>query len=118
MAHMRVQEINAVFLKELAMVILERLIQHIAADQWQALDALDKEYDAVESKHGVPAKKRYRALAGPDDVDTLIVEREWPSMAAMETAFEHLMADPEYQKVNSKAEGIVLDNRWEYYMVL
>jgi hypothetical protein len=82
------------------------------------LEALDKEYEAVESKYGFPPKKRYSLLSGPDEIQTLVIERQWSSMAAMETAFEKVMADPVYQGVTEKSLLLIRDNRWELYSVL
>jgi hypothetical protein len=100
------------------MMILERLIQHVYPGKAMELEALDKEYDAVESKYGFPSKKRYSLLAGADKIQTLVIERQWPSMAAMESAFEKLTADPVYQNVNVKSIPVIRDNRWELYSIL
>jgi hypothetical protein len=58
------------------MVVLERLVQHIYADKLAELDALDKEYNAVEGKYGFPAKKRYQMISGPEETGTIVVERQ------------------------------------------
>ena len=100
------------------MVTLERLIQHVFPGKGAELEALDKEYNAVESKFGFPPKKRYQLLAGPDEIQTLVIERQWPSMAAMETAYEKIMADPAYQAVSAKSLAVIRDNRWELYSLL
>ena len=75
------------------MVILERDVQHIYPDKWDELNAIDGEFNQIESGLGFPAKKRFQLLIGADEVNTLIVERQWPSMAAMEAAYEKAMAD-------------------------
>jgi hypothetical protein len=100
------------------MVTLERMIQHVYPDKWPELAALDAEYNQIESRFGFPAKKRYLLIAGPDEVNTLVIEREWPSLAAMEAAFEKVMADPGWQAVNAKGLTIIKDQRWELYSVL
>lgn len=100
------------------MVILERDVQHIYPDQWAELNAIDGEFNQVESRIGFPAKKRFQLLIGPDEVNTLIVERQWPSMAAMETAYEQAMADPGWQALVAKSNAIIRDHRYEVYLVL
>ena len=69
-------------------MILERLIQKIYPDKWEELHEIDKRYNAAESPLGFPPKKRYQSIASSYDNDTLIVEREWESFAAMEAAYE------------------------------
>jgi hypothetical protein len=100
------------------MIILERQIQHIYPDKMPALEALDAEFNKVESRFGFPSKKRYLLLAGPDEINTLVVERQWPSMAAMEATWEKVMADPDWQAVYAKSMGTIRDNRWELYRVI
>jgi hypothetical protein len=98
------------------MKVLERLIQKIG--DWQALEEVDQKYSAVEAKYGFPAKRRYQGLTAPNTVDTLIIEREWESMAVFEKAFETMMADPEWQEANASDEGVVLSNQLEFYFVM
>jgi hypothetical protein len=100
------------------MIIIERLVQHIYLDKWAELETIDKEWNAVESKCGFPAKVRRRIIAGPDDQGTLIIERQWPSLAAMETAYEKLFAEPAYQVVSQKSGAVIRDNRMELYTPL
>ena len=100
------------------MVILERMTQHIYPGKWAELEVLDKEYNAVESKHGFPPKKRYSLIAGSDEVQTLVIERQWPSLAAMESHYEKILADPAYQALQAKSLPVMRDNRWELYSVL
>lgn len=100
------------------MVIVERDVQHIYPDKWDELNAIDREFNQVESGFGFPAKKRFQLLIGADEVNTLIVERQWPSMAAMETAYEHAMADPAWQALAGKSNAMIRDHRYEVYLVL
>ena len=98
------------------MKVLERIVQKIG--DWQILEELDQKHNAIESKYGFPPKRRYRAFAGPHEIDTLIIEREWESMAVMEEAFTRLMADPEYQVLSSSYPGVVVSSQWELYMLV
>ena len=102
----------------LTMVVLERLIQQIRADKWNELEALDKKYNAVESRFGFPAKRRYRCVFGANNSDTLIIERQWESMAAMEAAYDKVIADPEWNKLGAEGAAIVESNREELYFPL
>lgn len=99
------------------MVVVERLIQQIRPDKWEALEALDKKYGAVESRCGFPDKKRYRYFVG-GDTNTLIIERQWESWAAMEAAYEKVFADAEWQALGAEGIGIIESDRHELYAPL
>jgi hypothetical protein len=100
------------------MAILERQVQHVYADKWVELEAIDKEFSVVEAKHGYPPKKRYQMISGPDEIGTLIVERQWASFAAMEEANEKFNADPEIQTMTQRVNVIVRDIRLELYATM
>ncbi len=100
------------------MAILERLIQKIYPGKWAELEEIDKRFNVVESRLGFPPKKRYQSLAGSHDMDTLLVDREWESMAAGEAAYAKLLADPEWQALGAEIGSIVKSNRREFYFVL
>ena len=97
------------------MITLERLIQKIYPGKWDALEELDKKYNAIESKFGFPPKKRYQSIMGEFDQNTLIIERQWESMAVMEATYEKIMADPEYQALGKETIGVVKSSRMEAY---
>jgi hypothetical protein len=98
------------------MKVLERMVQKIG--DWQVLEEADQKYNAIESKYGFPAKRRYRAMAGPHDFNTLIIEREWESMAVMEEAFSRLQTDTEYQALSLNYPQVVISTQWELYLVM
>jgi hypothetical protein len=98
------------------MKVIERIVQKIG--DWQSLEELDQKHNVIESKYGFPPKRRYRAFAGPHSIDTLIIEREWESMAVMEEAFTGLLADTEYPAISESYPGVVLSSQWELYMVM
>ncbi len=100
------------------MKILERLIQQIRPDKWAELEALDKRYDVVESRLGFPPKRRYRCMTGGHGTNTLVIEREWASLAAMEETYGKSYADAENQALNAESASIVEDNQSELYWVL
>ena len=100
------------------MIIIERMIQHIRPDKWAELEAIDKKYNVVEARLGFPTKKRSQSLSGSLEMNTLIIERQWPSMAAMEATYEKAMADPEHQALQLEGNPIIKSNHWELYMPL
>ncbi|MFX0058088.1 MAG: hypothetical protein ACFE8J_07285 [Candidatus Heimdallarchaeota archaeon] len=96
--------------------IILRLIQKIYPGKWNDLDEIDKKFDEIELNLGYPPKKRYRSLMGAYDNDTLIVEREWDSMAKMEKLMTKSFLDEDYQKLNKKLESIVKWQKVELYI--
>jgi hypothetical protein len=100
------------------MIVVLRQIQVIYPDKWAELEAIDKKYNLVEGRLGFPAKKRYQLLSGRGEVQTLIVETQWPSMAVLESTYEKAMADPEYQALQMGAIPIIKSTNWELYSVL
>lgn len=100
------------------MVIVERMIQKIRPDKWAELEEIDKRYDTAESRLGFPPKKRYRCIMGSHDTNTLVIERQWDSFAAMEAAMEKAFVDPEMQALNQEITSIAKSSQWEVYMPL
>ncbi len=97
------------------MVVVERMIQEIYPDKLADLEELDKRYTAVEDGLGFPPKKRFWSMAGALDFNTLVIEREWPSMAAMETAYEKSFASLEIQALYAEGMAIIKSSRMELY---
>ena len=99
-------------------MILVRLVQHVHSGKWEELESVDSKFNAIENRLGYPPKRRYRMFAGADDSDTLVIEREWESLAAMETDLTKAMALPDYQRLLTETNGLIDSNRWEFYFVL
>ena len=99
------------------MVVVERQVQHVRSGKWADLEAFDKKMSKIESRLGWPAKKRYRAFSG-HTFDTLIVERQWESLAAMEAAEEKLFADPEWQALSPEGDAVLESLQLELYWPL
>jgi hypothetical protein len=97
---------------------VERMIQKVYPGKWAELEETDKKYNAVESRLGFPPKKRYQCIIGGHDTNTLIVERHWDSLAAMETAYDNAFADPEYQALGEEVTSIIKSTQYEVYMPL
>ncbi len=99
-------------------MIIQRMIQKVVPGKLAAFEALAKKFDPFESRLGLPAVKRYQCIAGGHDWNTVIMERQWESLAVMEAAFEKSMADPEYQALDAEKVGIIESEQLELYMPL
>ena len=97
------------------MKVVERMIQEIYPGQNEALEDIDKRYDAIESTLGFPPKKRLWCISGPYQTGTLIIEREWESFAAFEAAYEKAFAHAGLQALGEEVNTIVKNNRIELY---
>jgi len=100
------------------MVIIERQIQKVRSGKWAELEDLDKQFTAVESQLGFPAKRRCRSLVGGLATDMLIVERQWESFAALEAAYEKALTHPEHQALSEAGELILESQQIEFYLPL
>ena len=99
-------------------MIIERMIQQIIPGKWAELEAIDQKFDTVEARLGFPPKRRSRCMVGAHNSDTLIVEREWDSLATMEAVYTKAFGDPEHQALNAQAVSIIKSNQIELYMPL
>ncbi len=100
------------------MIAIERQVQKVRPGKWAELAEIDPRYNVVEERLGFPAKKRYQCIMGGHDTNTLIVERQWDSVAAMETAYEKALADPGFQALGVEITAIVTSVQIEIYMPL
>jgi len=99
-------------------MIIERMIQQIIPGKWADLEAIDPKFNAVEVRLGFPPKRRYRCMVGGPSTDTLIIEREWESLAVMEAVYTKAFADPEHQALNAESISIIASMQTELYMPL
>lgn len=97
------------------MILIERMIQEIHNGKSQELEDLDKRYQPVEKRLGFPPSKRFWTVSGVHTMATIVIEREWESMAAFEEAFNRAFADPEWQALNEAGVDIVKSSRMEFY---
>lgn len=100
------------------MICVERLVQQVRPGKWAELEALDAKYNAVEGRLGFPPKRRLRCYIGGHITDTLIIERQWASMATMEATYEKAFADPEWQALSAEAVTIIKNDQHELYAPL
>jgi hypothetical protein len=98
------------------MIIIERMVQEIYPDKWAELEEIDKKYNVVEARLGFPPKKRSRCISGKLSMNTLIIERQWESLAKLEAANERAMQDAEYQALGMDGTSIIKNLHWELYM--
>ena len=100
------------------MITIELMIQKVRPGKWAALEEVDKKFNAAESRLGFPPKKRYRCMIGGHGTDTLIIERQWDSLAAMEAAYEKAFVDPEHQALAEEINPLIKSSQYEVYMPL
>ena len=100
------------------MRILERWVQNIRDGQWQNLEDMNRELSQVEDRYGFAPKRRYRRITGSISDNTLVVEREWASMADMEAAYDAIWRDPDYARVTAQLPSIIAQNEFEIYQAL
>lgn len=99
-------------------MFIERIIQQIIPGKWPELEALDKKYTALETRLGFPPKRRYHCMLGGHNTNTLIIEREWESMSAMEEVYNKAFDDSEYQALGEEGSSIVESTQIELYRPL
>jgi len=100
------------------MIATERHIQKLYPGKWAELAEIDAKYDVVEGRLGFPSKKRYQCILGGHDTNTIIIERQWDSMAAMEAVYEEAIADPEFLALGVELTSIVKSTQVEMYTPL
>jgi hypothetical protein len=97
------------------MACQERRVQKGVKEE-NAYREWEQKWEAVEKRlGGFPTKKHYSLISGSDDFGTMVWEREWDSLAAMEAAYDRLFADPEAKSLGSNAPSIYSGERIEYY---
>ena len=100
------------------MIAVERMTQKIYPGKWAELEEIDRRYNEMETQMGFPAKKRYQCMIGEDDSNTLIIERQWDSLAVMESTYEKAFADPAYQALGKAVASIVESSKVEVFTPL
>ena len=89
------------------------MTQKVNEGKWQELEEIDKKFDVFENRFGFPPKRRYRLFVGGNSMNTLVIERQWESLAQMEAAYEKGMANAEFQALQGELVGIVRDAQIE-----
>jgi hypothetical protein len=97
------------------MAILERCTQNVIAKE-EDMIALEKKFDALEAKMGhVPPKRRYYAMYGALPAGTMVWEREWENMAAIEAYNDKAMNSPEWASAFQEAAKVFADTHFELF---
>ncbi|MFX0100020.1 MAG: hypothetical protein ACFFCS_10610 [Candidatus Hodarchaeota archaeon] len=95
--------------------IVIRMTQEVFPDKWDELEKIDPKFNAIEKRLGFPdTKRRLRPLTAPNNLSTIIIETEWPSMAEFEEKFSKAMMDPEHMKLSAELNSIVKSNTIEF----
>ncbi|TFG30281.1 MAG: hypothetical protein EU532_01460 [Promethearchaeota archaeon] len=94
-------------------IVIQRLIQRVYNGKWDELESIDKKFTELENKMGFPPKKRYRCLSSPYDTNTIIIERQWESLAKLEKINTKSFLDPEYQKLSNSIDTIIESQHME-----
>lgn len=101
------------------MAILERVTFKVINDQWDAVMAQEKEWEALETQAGgFPKKRCYRVISGPMSGDTFVYEREWENFAAIEAALGRMFAFPEARQLSDAGQSMKAGQSMEFYSVL
>ncbi len=97
------------------MITIEKQIQKVNGD-WEELKEHQKKWDALTNDLGFPPTKYYQCIIGGHDTDTLIIERQWESMAQMEETYEKMFASEEFQKLNQESDDDIISSvQYEIY---
>lgn len=91
------------------MRILERHIQTLEPGGWETYQSKEKQWLAIEARLGGFSQKHYYVPMSNWSGTTVIWEREWESMAAMESAYESMMDDDEVDEMAGVPSAIVED---------
>ena len=57
-------------------------------------------------------------MVGGHDFNTLIIERQWGSLAQMEAVYEKAFANEEHQKLNQESASVIKSSQMEMYTPL
>ena len=98
------------------MTILERHVFQVSNQQafWER----ERKFKEFEDRLGnFPPKRYYCLIAGADATGTMIEERGWENMTAMEAAYERLFAEPGVMALADSGVANGNTERTEFYFV-
>ncbi len=99
------------------MAILERQISQLRPGKAKEVIEISKRFDAIEKRWNFPAKRFYYSIAG-EPSNTMVMEREWESLAAFESGWALARADAEWQGLRAQRSDLSIGHRTELYMVV
>ena len=102
------------------MKLIVREITKVIPGKWNEALELHKKRVENATRLGSPPFKVYRSVSGQGDwSNTIILEREWDSLAAWESFFDSAVKDPKVNKeFIEKWQNIVQSHNFEYYTPL
>ncbi len=77
------------------MPVLERITFKFPPGKWAELERAEAAGDEIEGRWPFPPKRCYRPMFSSSSFDTFIIEREWESLAAMESIQTEAWAHPD-----------------------
>ena len=97
------------------MAILERHVQFKVKNE-QTYREWEKSWEDLEARiGGFPAKRHYWLMSGAESQGTMVWEREWASLAAMEAAYDKMFNDAEAQRLSGSFSELYDGERVEVY---
>ena len=97
------------------MRVIERRIQRVRAGMRDRVMDLEKRFAEAEAPYGVPTKRHLLCIGGPYDLQTIIWEREWPSLAELEAAVEKTYSNPVFKPLMEEAGTVFESTRNELF---
>jgi hypothetical protein len=96
-------------------MVMERCIQTVVGT-YEEVKAIENEFDALEAKMGnIPPKRRYWVGYGGVPTQTMVWERDWESMAALEAYANKIFKDPDWAVMFAKVGKVFEPGIMELY---
>ncbi len=95
---------------------LIRDVFRIHPDRMKDAKALIPEIQSLNKRLGVPVGRAMTDVTGP--YYTLVLEREFPSLAAFEESLAKIFADPEWQKAYGRFRPMIESGHREIFSVV
>jgi hypothetical protein len=103
--------------RSFAMAILERHVQTLQigpAAYWER----ERKFLAIEARMGgFPAKRYYALVFGGESGSITVWEREWESLALMDSTYTQMMTEPSMQELMDTNHESGVTERTEIYWV-
>jgi len=97
-------------------MIVIRNVFSIHPEKMKEAKAAVPQIQAINVRLGMPAGRALTDLTGP--AYTLVLEMEWPSLAAFEQGLVKVMADPEWQAAYGRLRPLIASGHREVYSVV
>ena len=90
------------------MAIIERHIQTLHTSDIDVYKTWEKGFEAADIKAGgFPRKRHFQVVSGRDAQGTVIWEREWESVSAMDAAYAKYAGIPEVQELFKRGRSVI-----------